>query len=253
MENDAFYQYAKLVLENLSIWPVLILAGLWWLIRHPEWLKKVPEYISKFKIGGLEVELRQLKEKLEETNRQVETLENELEREQSRFQELLSDFDPHAPVSELARTREALKAMAPGLADLSIVRSGLGEDASAEEIYAAAEIARSKRDVALFDDLVACLDRLARQDDLGGVRLHTVWTLTSALHKTLLSDVKHGEQPRLSARQLQAAKAMLERLVRNPRVLQDRPDAPLNGVRGPAKWAGDWIEKGLEKLSGAGT
>lgn len=252
MENDGLYLYSKLILENMSVWPVLILAGLWWLVRHPQVLAKVPEYISKFKIGGLEVELRQLREQLDETKSQVETLEIELEREQSRFQELLSSFDPHAPVPELARAREALKAMAPGLDDLSPVRKGLTEGANPEEIYAAAEIARSRRDLALFDDLVACLDRLARQDDLGGVRLHTVWTLASALHKTVMTDVKHASQPRLSPAQLETAKAMLERLVRNPRVLQDRPDAPLSGVRGPAKWAGDWIDKGLAKLAPAG-
>lgn len=252
MENDAFYQYAKLVLENLSVWPIVILGALWWLIRHPEWLEKVPGYISKLKIGSLEVELRDLKEQLDETNRQVETLENELERENARFQDLLSDFNPNAPVGELSPTREALKAMAPGLADLSIVRTGLSEGAGAKDLYAAAEIARSKRDAALFDDIVACLDRLSRQDDLGGIRLHTVWTLTSALHKTLITDVKHREIPSLSREQLLTARATLERLERNPRVLQDRPDAPMMGVRGPAKWARDWIDRGLEKLPPSG-
>lgn len=77
------------------------------------------------------------------------------------------------------------------------------------------------------------------------MRLHTVWTLTSALHRTLIADHKHGAQ-RLTSEQLERARAVLAQLAANPRVLSDRVDAPMQGVRGPAKWANDWIEKALK-------
>jgi hypothetical protein len=248
MDNDPVYQYLALFLENLSVWPVLIVGAVWWLVKHPALFEKLPDYFSRLKIGSVEVELREVKAKLEETQQQVSELENEIELEKTRYDELLAGFDPHAPLSDLAKTREALKAMAPSMDDLSPVRQGLSPEATPEEVYAAAEILRTRRDSSLFDDLVSCLDRLAGDPDLHGIRLHTVWTLTSALHRTLIADIKHNTS-RLSAEQLMRAQAMLVRLTSNPRVLADRPEEPLKGVHGLAKWANDWIKKGLQKLA----
>ncbi len=110
--------------------------------------------------------------------------------------------------------------------DLSTVCQGLAEGVSAEEIYAASEIARTRREARLFDDIVSCLACLVKVDDLKGIRLYTVWTLTSAFHRTLIADIKHNETPTLSRAQLEAARAMLKDLENNLRVLGDRPDAP---------------------------
>ena len=196
------------------------------------------------KLGPLEAKFREVQKELADTKEQVAVLEADLSHEQERFQALAGSFDPHAPVAELESTRSALKAMAASMDDLEPVRLNLTQYKDAGELYAAAEVARTRRDPRLFDDLVDCLDRLARDDDLHGIRLHTVWTLTSALHRTILADVKHGAGV-LTADQLRRAKAMLARLVANPRVQADEPNNPTRGVRGPAKWAGDWIEKGL--------
>lgn len=245
MDDNAVYQYLKLILENVSVWQVLVLALVIALFRRPERLEKIPKYISRFKVGDLEVELREIKEELKQTKEQVEVLENDLEN--SRFESVLGTFDAHGPVAELDATRRALKDVAASIEDLAPVRAGLGEGASADQLYAAAEVARTRRDPALFDDLVACLERLAPDPDLGGVRLHTVWTLTSALHKTLISDIRPGTAPRITPAQLERAQEMLKLLNSNPRVRADRPDDPMKGVRGPTKWAGDWIRKGLAR------
>ena len=141
------------------------------------------------KLGPLEAEFRQLREELEETKQQVDVLEADISHDDERYRSLVEGFDPHAPVADLASTRESLKAMAGSLDDLGPVRRGLAPDASASELYAAAEIARARRDPELYDDLVTCLNRLAGDADLGGIRLHTVWTLTSALHRTLVATV----------------------------------------------------------------
>lgn len=247
MADDPTFQYLKLIIENFSIWPLVIVIGLWWLVRHPELFGNLAEHISKMKVGGFEVELRRLNAKIEETTQQVNELQVEVEGEVDRFRQLVSSFDPHAPVEDLAATREALKVMAGSINDLADIRKGLLPGATPEALYASAEVARARRDVSLFDDLVACLDRLARDDDLLSIRLYTVWTLTSALHRTLIAGIKHAEKPAFSPAQLTAAKKMLAALVQNPRVLADRPDAPMRGIRGPAKWADDWIDTGLAK------
>lgn len=259
MDDDPTFQYVKLFVENVSLWPFVLMGLVAFLLLNKTAFSRLSENIEKIKVGSVEVVLRELKEKIEatharveETTQQVQALENEVERDRIALTDLLESFDPHAPVAELARTRDALRAMAPSLDDLEPVHKGLAEGASAEEVYAAAEIARTRRDVALFDELVACLDRLAADPDLGGIRLHTVWTLTSALHRTAIAAIKHTEMPLLSREQLLTARAMLDRLVRNPRVEADRPETPTGGVKGPAGWARDWIDKGLAKLDQAG-
>ncbi len=247
MDNNLYFQSAKLVFEN--IWGVLaLLVFLTVLLRWRAIKEELPKYVSRLKIGDVEVELREVKKDLAETKEQVAVLENDLEQERSRFHDIAEDFDIHAPVAELEKVRSALKAEAPNMDDLTPVFDGLKEGASAAQLYAAAEVVRARRDPRFFDDLVACLARLAADANLQGIRLHTVWTLTSALHRTLIAEIEHHAVPNLKPDQLRAAQRMLDTLVRNPRVLQDRPDAPMKGVRGPAKWAGDWIAKGLKKL-----
>jgi hypothetical protein len=58
MDNDPVYQYLALFLENLSVWPVLIVGAVWWLVKHPALFEKLPDYFSRLKIGSVEVELR---------------------------------------------------------------------------------------------------------------------------------------------------------------------------------------------------
>lgn len=245
MENDPVFAYLKLVLENVTLWQILALGLVVTLFRRPQILTSLPQHISKLRVGEVEFELRELREELAETRSHVAVIENDLEREeQARFDDLLERFDAHAPVAELETARASLKAAAPSMEDLTPVVEGL-ESRDAKALYAAAEIARARRDTKLFDPLVARLDALAREPDLGGIRLHTVWTMTSAVHRTLIADIRDRREPTLTAAQFSRARAMLDRLVVNPRVLADRPDNPMKGVRGPAKWAGDWIAKGL--------
>lgn len=248
MENNATYHFLKLFLENL--WPIvgLIVVLLVW-VNRTALSQELPKYVSKLKIGELEMEFREVKEQLEETKTQVAVLENDLEQERTRFLELAAGFNPHAPVAELEGVRQAIRAEAGSLNDLAPVFDGLKPGATANQIYAAAVAIRQLRNPQFFDPLVACLDRLANDKDLQGIRLHTVWTLTSALHKILIAEFSHKSSPSLTAGQLRAAMAMLDKLVVNPRVLQDRPDDPEKGVRGPAKWSANWIEKGLVKLA----
>ena len=174
MDNDPVFQYLKLFLENVSIWPILCVLGIMWLVRNPEAFEALPKFFTKLKLGPLEAEFRQLREELDKTKQQVGVLKADINHYELQLQSLMQTFDPHAPVADLASTREALKAIAGNIDDPAVIRRGLSPDANAAELYAAAEIARAKRDVALFDDLVACLDRLGSDANLADVRLHTV-------------------------------------------------------------------------------
>ena len=248
MDDNATYHFLKLFLENL--WPIvgLIVVFLVW-VKRAALSQELPKYVSKLKIGQMEMEFREVMERLEETKAQVAVLENDLEQERTRFLELAAGFNPHAPVAELEGVRQAIKAEAGGLDDLEPVHDGLKPGATANQVYAAAVVVRTLRDPQFFDPLVACLDRLAGDKDLQGIRLYTVWTLTSALHKILIAEFSHKSTPSLTVTQLRAAQTMLDKLMVNPRVVQDRPDDPDKGVRGPAKWSANWIEKGLVKLA----
>ena len=226
---------------------VIALGVLLW--RNRAHAAELPKYISSFKVGGFELELREMKEALMETKETVAVLENELAEERVRFNTILTSFDPHAPVAELEETRIALKSLAPGLTDLKPVLAGLESGATPEALYAAAEVLRNRSDISHFDRLVACIERIAGSPSLEGYRLHTVWTLTSAVHKLLIREVRQTARPHLTVDQLQRADEALAVLQRHPQVLRDRPDNPSQGIRGPAKWARDWIARAREKLA----
>lgn len=236
MENDAVFHYIKLVIENG--WIFLLLLGVLWTWRNPAIVNR----LASVQVGDIKLELRELQQQLEF-----------LQERNAQLGDVISSFDANGPLQGLEAPRGQLKSIATKLkeGDLAQVRAGLKPGARAEEVYAAAEIARARRDPAMFDDLVQCLDRLAADRNLMGIRLHTVWTLTSAVHRTLIADLQHSTQPSLTISQLKAAEAMLERLILNPRVLADRPDMPSKGVRGPAAHAMNWVATGLKQVSGA--
>lgn len=247
MDDDAFYNYLKLVMDYFPIWSVILIAALIWLIRNPDRLRALPNYISSAKVGDFEIQLREIEQKLEETESHVQ----ELETENARLNTLYAAFDVNAPVGDLEPVRQQLKAVAGNLEDLNPVLQGLEPGADPEDVYAAAEILRAKRDFSAFDALVAAMDRIASSPDLEELRYHTVWTLVSAVHYTLIAAIKHTSMPQLNRDQLDRADAAMRKLRDNPHVQHDQPDAPDKGIRGPARYAQDWIARGRAKLDKA--
>ena len=43
MDDDAVYQYLKLILDYVPIWVVLLFGLITWLIRNPERLELIPK------------------------------------------------------------------------------------------------------------------------------------------------------------------------------------------------------------------
>lgn len=249
MENDRTYQYIKLFLEYIPIWAILLIIFVIILRRNPNILTSIPKYISNAKIGEFEIELREVKQTLAETQAQV----IEMEAENTRLRDLYKAFDPHLPVHELEPVRQNLKDVAKSIDDLSIVFSGLAFGAEPGEVYASAEILRERRDVAAFGKLVEAVDRIGSHEKLEGLRYHTVWTLASAIHKTVLSAVRNHHIPKLTHEQLSHAKAAIEKLRDNPHVQNDSPESPDSGIRGPCRYALDWIDRGLSKYEKMGS
>jgi hypothetical protein len=243
MEGDLVYKYIKLFMDYFSLWSVMSIGLIIWFVRNPEKLKNIIKYISRAKFGDFEIQLRDVEKKLEETELHV----SEIEEENSRLNMLYGEFDIHSPVKDLEKTRQSLKALAGNLGDLSPVINALKPKADHGELYAAAEILRTKRDIGAFDSLINCIDRIASDNKLEQIRFHTVWTLASAVHRTVLSAVKHTDHPKLTVDQLKHAATVMKKLCNNPHVQQDRPDQPEKGIRGPANYSLNWINKGLKK------
>jgi|GEM_PF-1573472 hypothetical protein len=243
MENDVFFQYLKLFTEYVPLWVLLLGGVVIWLIRHPEKLDALTRNVESAKIGEFEIKLRKVEEKLETTQAQVE----ELEAENTRLSSLYNEFDADAGANVLQVVRQQVHHWARELDNLSPVREGLKPGATPEEIFVAAEMLRERRDTGSFDALIDCIARIAADPKLEGLRFKTVWSLASAVHKTVLSDVTHNTPPRLTVDQLKRARHVMESLMQNAHVQQDRPDAPEAGIRGPAQFALNWIEKGLKK------
>jgi hypothetical protein len=243
MDADPRFQYFKAFVDVLFSWPAIGWALLAIAFLYRSRLKDLPVYVAELKFGDINVKLRDLQQKVTETQTEVEILSNELQAERERYSSILQGMNPHAPVAEMESARQAIKALAPGMTDLGHVLAGLEPGATDEAFYGAAEVIRAKRDVKTFDKVVACLDRLAGSPHLESYRLHAVWTLTSALHKLIMDDAKSGQKALLTSQQLSRAAAMLKRLAENPRVENDRPDDPDRGIRGPIRWSLSWIEQ----------
>jgi hypothetical protein len=216
-----------------------------WLVRKPEFLNR----LTKFSFGGLAIELEQLKSEIKENKQQIASLESDLELSQRTFNEVLQGFDPDAPLDIVGKTRRLLKVNAGSIEDLDAIK-GMLSSLIPEQIYAAAVTLRERRPPAYFSDLVNVLDVIGQDDKLKGIRLNTVWTLVSALHRMLIAVIRDNVKPSIPPSELERAKNVLEVLEANPSIQLDRPDAPDKGVRGPIRLSQKWIDDGLSKEIG---
>lgn len=246
--KDPLYQYLKLAADWLPSWLILLVLLGAWLARRPQILLKLREHISGAKLGQFEIQLREVEQKLQETEAQVKGLTAS----NTRLRQVLDTMNINAPAAELKRARQVIKAIAGGLQDLEPVRAGLKPEAPPVAVYVSAEVLRSLRIVEMFDELVGAVGRIASSADLEGLRLKTIWTLASAVHRTLVGAVKHDGAPQLTVQQLRSAEQVMETLIAHPKVQQDRPDDPGKGIRGPSRHALNWIRKGLEAHEGNG-
>lgn len=231
-------QYFTVLMENLSAWPILAAIILIWLAKNREFLNR----ISGFRVGDFEVKLQTMEQ-------QIEELQNELSLQEQLYFDKIEDVNTVASVKDLKEVRASLKATSHGIEDLSKLKHLLRDGAKPEEIYGAAVALRERPSVLLFDAAIKCLSNLAQHRSLKGVRLNFVWTLTSAVHKILIVDIKHTTKPSLTKAQLLEAKEVLRQLEQNSSVQNDRPDNPKKGIRGPISYSLNWIEKGLAKIS----
>lgn len=240
MENDSVFQWTKMILDHL--WLAVPLALMLYIFFRPSVLR----YVSRVKFGDFELELASLKEELKDTKQK-------LVESRSEVRALIDKLDASGTVRELRDASQGIKTRAAHLSvdDLTEGLAGLEPGASPAAVHAAAVIARKRADPAALPALIACLDRLGSAADLGGIRLNTVWHLTSAVHLTLVAIYKNGAVPRPDRAFLLRAKAVVEQLVAHPRVVQDRPEDPKKGVRGPARHALSWIETGLRQMASA--
>ncbi len=230
------------ILENTSLWEVMAFLALLYLLFRPDIWKR----ITRLKVGEFEVELKALKDEVKKGSEKIVELESELEVERRRFDELLDSFDANAPLEELAKVRQAIKSQANNTSEIEVFRKYLKIGASSEELFTAAVSIREKRPVVLLPDLINLLDELAHHKKLGGFRLNIIWTLTSAVHRILITAIRDGVPPFPSAELMDKAEAALAVLDTHPRVVNDRPDDPMRGIKGPIKHSLKWIEKGRQ-------
>lgn len=227
------------ILKNTSLWEVVMLLIVIYLLFRPDLINR----ITKLEVGKFKVELSELKKEVVKGNEKISELEFELEHERRQFEELLDSFNPNTSLNKLKEIRQSIKSQARNLSEEDSLRKYLKKTAKPEELYAAAVGVRETRSVRLFPDLVALIDDLSLLKDLGGYRLNTIWTLTSAVHKILISIVRDGVRPIPSKDLLNKCESALRRLDNNPRVIGDRPDKPMKGIKGPIKYSLDWLEK----------
>jgi len=236
-------QIIEKILGNTSLWEVVALIIVVYLIFRPDIINR----ITKFKVGDFEFELSELKKDVKEGKEKISMLEEEIQHERKQFEELLAKFDADAPLEKLSSIRQTLKSQSRNMVDNEVFKQFLTMEATPEELYATAVSIREKRPVELFPDIIALLSQLAADRNLGGFRLNTIWTLTSAVHKILICCVRDGIKPFPSKEELAHAKHTLLELEKHPKVKADQPNDPMKGIRGPIKHSLAWIDKAMER------
>lgn len=235
-------KYIELILTNSSLWEMIAFIVVAYILIFD---RKLLRSITRIKVGDLEVELKTLKKEVASGRAELEELESELETERRLFDDIIETFDPNSPVKDLAEARAAIKSKAKGIEEIRVLQGLLTLESTPSELYAAAVSIRERRPTQLTEVLVEFIDQIAKTNDLGNIRLNTIWTLTSALHLTLLSAIRDGVKPAIQIIVLRKASIALDKLEIHPLVQGDRPDKPMKGVRGPIKHCRSWIEKGL--------
>ena len=166
------------ILESSSLWEFIASFILVYIFVNPE----IRKSITKLKFGSFELELKSLREEIEKGNDKIAELESDIESDRRFFEDVLDGFDPNAPVNELSDARRSIQAEARNLTEIESLRQYLNINSTPEQLYVTAVALRERRPVSLLHDLVDLLDILSEDPGLGGFRLNTVWTLTSALH-----------------------------------------------------------------------
>lgn len=235
------YDYVKLAADNL-IWPSFALGACIWLARHPEVIAR----ITTLDVFGVKLTLSELKKTVDANAQRIAELEDDVESGKRIYNDLLAKVQVNTAGSEaLSDVRRMIRTEARAVSDFDQTARILKGEGSLDELYGAAMIVRERVPLALFPALLDCLERLGRDPKLGGVRLNTIWMLTSAAHKMLIASVRDGAIPPISREDLARASVVLDALGRNKLVLDDRPDKPEKGIRGPLKHARAWVVKGL--------
>jgi hypothetical protein len=239
------YDYVKLAADNL-IWPSFALGACIWLARHPEVIAR----ITTLDVFGVKLTLGELKKTVDANAQRIAELEEDVESGKRIYNDLLAEVQVNTAGSEaLSDARRVIKTEARAVTDFDRTAKILKGDGSLDELYGAAVLVRERLPLDLFPAVLDCLDRLAKDPKLGGARLNTVWMLTSAAHRMLIASVRDGGIPSISREDLTRAANVLGALGRNKSVLEDRPDKPEKGIRGPLKHARTWVAKGLAPAS----
>ena len=241
------FQLFKVVAENFSLWPIAILAVLVWAIRKPEHFSALFNRVESLKIGALEFKLSRQEINISKLNQSLEEVEGAEDNQTSPY----TSSGPHAPEEDPEEGRQQIKILAENMDASSSILDGLRNGADEKDVLVAAEFLRTNRNYSMFKSLIACIDRIASDPKLEGLRYLTVWTLASAAHRIVLAAVKNSDIPKLSKDQLVAAQFALNKLGANPHVQKDRADNPKQGIRGPVGYALNWIEIGLKEYSEA--
>lgn len=180
------------------------------------------------------MQLRELQNRVSEQDQKIEGLDQELS-EAKALLNLAEEASGRTP-GELQQTRADIRQGAAALQSVNFVIDYLKEDATSDQIYTAAQIIRTRPEPRFFVPVVDCIERLASDRELNGVRLHYVYQLVQALHRLLVNEQDHSAKKQIPLDDLRRARDALKKLGSNVRVASDEEANPGRSVRRPINW-----------------
>jgi len=187
--SHSFYDYFKLFIENgisILVFVVVVVT----IIIKPKFLER----ITSFDAFGVKLQLKDIKESIETTQKEVATIKNQLDNLQEDYIEVSETFDPIAPAAERDKLATSLKRYAAALDNIDFVIEYLDTNQSEDKIFAAACAIQVRPQPKFFPLIVELLEQISKSTQLKNITLKTLYRLVMCLENITRADNSRPEK-----------------------------------------------------------
>ena len=218
------FEHLKFIVETLTSPQVIFIAAI---VAIVKFRPKILDRIATLDVAGVKLELRELKETVQQTKAEVEDVSNKLDAVTDQYLETAESFDPLSDAKDIDKVGSNLKSYAASLDNIDFVFEHLNKDADQSHVYGAGCAIQVRPQPKFLEPLANYILMLSASPNLKKIRLRVAYKLVQAMENILRSDNKKPE-PVISTTQRTLAKKALDSLKGHRR---SRDDHAANGAK----------------------
>ena len=182
--------------------------------------------------GGIELEFKELKRKVEETKHEIDILKEERRKAEEEFLFVCDQFASGLPTKELDKLGTELEALSGSLPGIDFLEENLLIEKLKENqgrTYGTACAIQVRPQSHFFKPLINLINEAAKTTDLAGARLKVIFRIVMAIENILNLD-RRKTDPILKAGESNTAKTALEKLANHRRSIDDHNKYPRRSI-----------------------